>query len=200
MQCELYTVPKLWNGGDCVVIATGQSLTLKDVEYIKGKCPVIVVNDSHRIANWADILYASDNTWWDYYKGVPEFKGLKITRDRNGGLEAAKKWDLLPVKLDISKKGFSHDPTYIHSGNNSGYQACNLAMLFGATRLLLLGFDMKGESHWFGDHPKELKRRHIYKTWLRKFNEVKQDGFEIINCTRDTALTCFKQSIITDEI
>ena len=181
-------------------MATGPSLTLMDVEYCRGKCPVIIVNDNYRMAPWADVLYASDPAWWDHHQGVPEFPGIKITRDVNGGADAAKRWNLNTIHIDIGKKGWSTDPACVHSGGNGGYQAGNLAVLFGATRIILLGFDMRGETHWFGAHPGPINRRHAYVSWLARFAEIKPAGYEIINCTRETALKRFRQSTIEAEL
>lgn len=92
----------------------------------------------------------------------------------------------------------------IHYGNNSGFQAMNLAYHWGARRMLLLGFDCKaqaGKVHWFGDHPKPLRTEpSAFKTWLASFEklakDLKADGVEVVNCSRETALTCFKRSTI----
>ncbi|HCZ48509.1 MAG TPA: hypothetical protein DCZ11_05850, partial [Gammaproteobacteria bacterium] len=47
--------------------------------------------------------------------------------------------------------GLSASPLRIHQGGNSGYQALNLAVLLGAERVILLGYDMHG-GHWHGRH------------------------------------------------
>lgn len=44
----------------------------------------------------------------------------------------------------------------IGSGGNSGFQAINIAVQFGATRIGLVGFDIGG-GHWHGPHRKGLK-------------------------------------------
>lgn len=198
-----YQVPTLWSG-PVVVIATGPSLTQEDVDYVRGKCPVIVVNDAHRLAPWANVLYASDPAWWNYYKGVPEFTGLKIIRDRHGGEACSRQWNLSCIKLNIDKKGWSHDPSVIHSGHNGGYQAGNLAVLFGGTKIIYLGLDMQGDNkeppHFFGLHPKLIGRGHSYESWIRRFETIVQDGFEVVNCSRETALTCFRRSTIEAEL
>jgi len=89
----------------------------------------------------------------------------------------------------------------IHYGANGGYQAINLAYLFGAKKIILLGFDMKlGEdkkSHWHGNHPGALNKDMPIKTWIKNFwklaEDLKSENIEIINSTRDTALECFNK-------
>jgi hypothetical protein len=88
----------------------------------------------------------------------------------------------------------------IHWGANSGYQAINLAYLWGATRILLLGYDCKtinGKAHWFGQHPQGLNRNQPLDEWKRNFPQLAADleaeGVEVINCSPDTALDCFER-------
>lgn len=88
----------------------------------------------------------------------------------------------------------------IHFGGNSGYQAINLAYLWGANRIILLGFDMRrvdNRAHWFGDHPraKGFHNPVAFEHWIRMFDglarDLKREGVEVINCTPGSALRCF---------
>lgn len=100
------------------------------------------------------------------------------------------------------KQTFSIDPTHIHFGHhgagNSGFQATNIAILFGATRIILCGFDMRevaGKKHFFGSHPKHLNPNQNFGAWRRGFAEAAKalpSHIEIINATPESALTCFK--------
>jgi len=90
----------------------------------------------------------------------------------------------------------------IHFGSNGGYQAINLAYLFGAKRIILLGFDMKRgknkKSHWHGEHPGGLNKSLPFHEWLKNFSglaeDLKAEGIVVENATRDTALECFKKT------
>jgi hypothetical protein len=180
-----------------ICIASGPSLTIEDVEYCRGKGIVYVVNDCHRLAPWADILYACDFSWWDYHKGVPEFQGKKYSMDK----KAHEKYGIGFVRSNIAGN-FSVTPDIICLGSNSGFQAMNLAYIHGHKRIILLGYDMKlaedGKKHWFGAHPEHLNRGSNYKRWLQKFEKavpiLNRYGIEVINCTKDSALECFKKS------
>jgi hypothetical protein len=159
---------------------------------------VIVINDNYLVAPWADILYACDLKWWDWHKGVPDFAGERWTQDA----DAARKYGLSYVR-GKGGKGLSTDTGTIHTGSNSGYQAINLAYLFGARRVILTGYDMKvgpnGAAHWFGNHPDNIVSNH--SGWLAGFKTiVDQRLVEVINCTRDTALTCFPQMSIEEAL
>lgn len=88
---------------------------------------------------------------------------------------------------------------------NSGHQAINLACVFGASRILLLGYDCQhtgGKSHWHGDHPKTLGNARCVTHWGKGFRRQAQDadlrGVEIVNCSRATSLTCFRRATITE--
>jgi len=92
----------------------------------------------------------------------------------------------------------------IHFGSNSGYQAINLAYLLGAKRIILLGYDMQREdnkAHFFGSHPYHKQSggptNALMRDWCLKFEQLAYDlhreGVEVINATRKTALTAFKQ-------
>lgn len=77
---------------------------------------------------------------------------------------------------------------------NSGLRAIELAIGFGAARVLLLGYDCSVTSgtHWHGDH--KLTKNPDAKRcaeWQRHFAMLDPKQAEIINCSRETALNCF---------
>lgn len=191
------TVPKIWPGETVVCIASGPSLTPADVDACRGRARVIVVNDGYRLAPWADVLYACDAAWWRAHgdKVVAcGFAGMKYTltpdrrfcpdvqvlENRGDGL------DLHPSALGT---GATHGV-----GGNSGYQAINLAVHFGAARIVLLGYDMQRtgrKSHWFGEHsnwqrPPLVEFRPAYGPLPGLLQSI---GVSIVNCSRETALT-----------
>lgn len=113
-------------------------------------------------------------------------------------LPAARLYDLHLIN-GVDKPGLGKTDRRIHTGNNSGYQLINLVYHFGATRIYLLGYDMKngpkGERHWHGDHPRALSQASNYPSWVKRYRQLAQDLDEVnvpvINLTRDTALDCF---------
>jgi hypothetical protein len=151
------------------------------------------------------VLYACDTTWWIAH--FPEvsrsFRGEKWTVSSR----ARDQFDLYWI-YGMDKPGLSKDPTLIHQGQNSGYQAISLACLFGAARIVLLGFDMArsgGKVHWHGDHPKNLGNgANSYGRWIATMNGLAADaaasGITIINCSRLTALKCFPRAPIEEAL
>lgn len=186
-----------------VILASGPSLTQADIDYIRGKGLVIAVNDCHRLAPWADILYACDLKWWRYHRGCPEFSGQKWTQSDI----AAREYGLRHIE-GINAPGFSLRPGLIHYGANGGYQAINLALHFGAEQIILLGFDMQrsgdGKKHWFGEHPEPLNMHDGFDSWIAAFETTPASllaaGVDVINCSRDTALTCFPRRALREVI
>lgn len=99
--------------------------------------------------------------------------------------------------------GLSVLPGVIHQGQNSGYQAINLALLLGAKTVALLGYDMQGRGqHWFGQHPATLSQQTDYSGLIQIFERMKPElyGLEVINCSRSTALSCFPRMSLEEFI
>ena len=83
--------------------------------------------------------------------------------------------------------------------------AVRVAYLFGAKEIYLLGFDMKatsGKTHCHGDHPKPLSTRGNYKRWVERLGllarELERVKVDVLNCTRVTALRCFRFANLED--
>ena len=185
-------VPVMCPGGTVAILGGGPSLTQADVDYCRSRADaVIAINTSYLLAKWAPCLYAADHKWWDWHRGAPDFPGLKYALQKE-----ASKWPGVQILQNTGKTGLEVQPTGLRTGNNGGYQAINLAVHFGAKRIILLGYDMQstgGKRHWFGDHPKKSDGN--YETFLQAFpaliEPLKQIGVSVINCTRVTKLQCF---------
>jgi len=88
------------------------------------------------------------------------FRGRLYTQWHN---QSTKKWAAEHGITAVEGKGGPGlGKGYIRHGSNSGHQALNLAYYLAREqdingfRLFLLGYDMGGAGHWFGDHPKPL--------------------------------------------
>lgn len=190
-------VEKLWPNSTIVCIASGPSLTVEDVDRVRGLAHIVAINDVYRICPDADVLYACDDK---FYKWQHRFHRDRI--DAFQGLRYAMKpctnrWAQVDVLRNTGQTGLELEPTGLRTGRNSGYQAINLAVHLGATRILLLGYDMSlghgGKSHWFGEHPDRAKPpltvfRRLFPTIAPPLKAL---GIEVLNCSRRSALTCF---------
>jgi hypothetical protein len=99
------------------------------------------------------MVYGCDPAWWRHRKGLPEFTGLKVAWS-GAQVEFP---DLLRVEIAKDLSEYSNRMAFektgrIGGGGNSGFQALNLAAQLGASRVLLIGFDMhaRGGVHWYG--------------------------------------------------
>ncbi len=153
----MHRVERIWTGETVAILATGPSLCQEDVDYVKGKARVICVNDSWRLAPWADALYACDPAWWRWHDGVKSFDGPKWSIAHEAWSDRLRKSfpDVARLK-NTGETGLEVDPAGLRTGRNSGYQAINLAVHYGARRIVLLGYDLQrtdGKAHFFGNHP-----------------------------------------------
>jgi len=187
---------------DCIVAATGPSLTADVAEQCRGH-RVLAVNDAYRRIPFAEALYAGDADWWEVHAGCPDFAGEKWSAHDARGNEktaVAERYGLHLV-AGADREGFSTDPARIHYGGNSGFQAINLAMLFGATVIRLVGFDMRTTEprHFFGNHPAPLHNVSKYEHFMGAFRAAARRlpaGVRIINCTPGSGLTCFEMGTL----
>lgn len=184
-----------WTGDTVLILASGPSLR----EFIReGSVPpgvrTIAVNSTAFAVPAADVVFGVDFMWWKvHHQQVRrDSKAQLWTSDRT----AAERFNLNFVRG--ANSGGLHT-TRVNGNGNSGAAAINLATLFGAKRILLLGFDMKpganDERHWHPDHPKPCAQAQCFDDWLYKFGAIARDaekqGVEIINCTPGSALTVF---------
>ena len=160
------------------VIATGQSLTQEDVDYVRGKCRVIAVSNAYTLAPWADAMVSHDQSWWWHNRKAFDFAGEKRCRFEIGKVEK------------FSPQGYPR-------GCNSGWMGVLLAKSKGAKKIILLGFDMHG-THYFGKHPKGLKnttpdRFKIHISQFRRFPDC-----DIVNCNPKSALKLYPTANLRD--
>lgn len=196
-----------WVGSACVVAATGPSLTPAVADAVRAlDCRVIAVNDAYVLMPWADVLYACDADWWDAHAGAQGFAGERWSShdaQHNEKRLVADQWGIELVQGEDAA-GFSTDPHRIHYGGNSGFQAVNLALVWGASKVILVGFDQRsvdGKKHFFGDHQdprltNEDPGRH-YSAWECAAKRMPA-GFEIVNCTPGSAMRAFPMGRLED--
>jgi hypothetical protein len=202
-----WTLRKLWAGQTCAIMASGPSMTREVAQAVcESGCRVIAVNNQGidtngkpAMAPWADIMYASDATWWhNNQREALKFAGRKVTIATQGNVLPNTISDDVHVMGHGGVAGFDERPTHLRTGSNSGYAATHLAIHLGATRIVLCGFDMRvgddGRGHWFGDHHWRGPHRTDYSIFLYHFRNAAQEFNRramIINATPRSALTCF---------
>lgn len=189
------SVPRLWPGSTVVVAGSGPSLTAADLEFCRERgARTIVVNDAYKLAPWADVMYAADDKYWRWENGAPDFKGLKYTIR-----PCRKEWPGLMTVLNTGREGLELVPTGVRTGFHSGYQAINLAFHLGASRVVLLGCDMRGD-HFFGSH--RDKSRPPFTAGIQAYETLVQPlkaaGVDVVNCTPRSAIKAFPMASLQD--
>lgn len=201
-MANLAAIERRWSRA--IVAAPGPSLTPAVAAACPGGWPVIAVNDAYRRFPGATVLYACDAAWWEVHGGAADFKGEKWSCHDAGGndkSDAQARWGLNLV-LGRHGVGFSTDPAVIHYGSNSGFQAINLAMLWGASAIVLVGFDMT-RGHFFGNHPAPLVNNKDYARFIPEFEAAAARlpaGVRVLNATPGSALTCFPAVDLEDAL
>ena len=179
-------------------------MTKADVDYV-------ISRGWRRVAcNWAfdldpeaDVLCWADQRWYLWArKELHRHKGKYKIAWRSGPPTPGV--TIRQLRHHSSPPAISSDPGMIVAGN-TGQGAINVAYLFGASRILLLGFDMKmvaGHHNWHSKHkgPTSAKRyTDVFGPAIAKAGAVlKAKNVQVINCTPDSALKCFPMMRLRD--
>lgn len=169
---------------------------------------MLAVNDAIRLAPWADVLYAADTSWWRTVGAQVQTKALKIccqdTEFRDVNVLRYRRGVLLETDPHWVATGRRADDRGVMQGGNSGHQAVNIALHLGASRVVLLGYDMgagpDGELHWFGRHPAPLNNPKVdnLARWRAALDDLAplltEQGVEVVNCSRRSALTAYRRA------
>lgn len=93
-------------------------------------------------------------------------------------------------------------------GSNGGFQAVNLAVQFGASRIVLVGFDMSLEkgTHWHGRHASPLNnpKQAAVDKWRIELDAqapvLASMGIEVLNASPHSRLTAFRRVPLLEAI
>lgn len=201
-----YAVPRIVDGGTVLCIGSGPSLRLEDVEHARTRVDaVIAVNDAWTLAPWATALMASDGAWWIANACLKQFPGMKFCLEKS----ALTRCSNVVVLKRTGEDGLELEPTGLRTCRNSGGAAINLAVHFGARRIILLGYDMSmpaglKREHFFGQHKFPLRGGSPYQMFREQFKKMVKPlgdaGVRVVNCTRVTELDCFPKRDLREEL
>jgi hypothetical protein len=198
-----------WHGKTCIIVAGGPSAKDQDYDLARrAGLRAIVVNNAHALAPWADALFACDLAWWRRYGPALSFEGLRLSTDKNA-CEPRQPWGVQRVGLDrpsdrLNLVRYNH----VGWGGNSGFQALNLAIQFGATKILLAGYDMTTAHglHWHGAHPSGMNNpsEPNIARWRRAIEAAADDigklGIEVINLSPISTLTRYPKMTLAEAL
>jgi len=193
----IWSVPRAWPGERCFVLCGGESLRAQRelVPRLRGR--VIAVKHGVVLRPDADVLFFAGERPADIappllaaYLGpcvVVRGKGHPVFPDT-----ARRVW------RTATHESWSADPTMV-CGFDAGTSAINLAILFGSTEIVVLGYDMLG-GRWFnGEMPHYLTnppesdfQRHM-SVLPALAEDAQAKGVRIINCSPISRVECFER-------
>lgn len=189
-----------------VCIGTGPSLTDQQISTAREKgFTLFGCNNVFQRVPDLELLYGCNAAWWDtYWKELKKHAAEKWTTNQ----QAARRYQINWIGERMGQ-GLCEEPNVIHHGHGSGYSLVSMAHKKGATRILLLGYDLKypsgynaaahdpgGARHYFGEYPKHLQhwpsvnvKDGIHFELVELYRSIHEQGLiEIINCSPGSAL------------
>lgn len=201
-----------WRDDIAAIVASGPSTKTADYPALQGLARVIAIKDNVDLCPFADVVYGCDIAWWRNRLGLPKFAGLKVAYEPH--IRTHYKDIRLVTLAKVGKQFVDHlvsEPLgEVGCGGNSGFQAFNLAVQFGARRILLLGFDMNEKHpklHWYGRNegpgqynPDATNFRRWRAAFVDAQPELSRLGIEVVNCSPISALKCFPVMTVSEAL
>ncbi len=187
-----WIINKAWIGQEVFIVGGGESLVNFNWDLLK---PLRTIGCNDAYLHETDICIFGDKRWFDLHKQQLEnYNGIIITNCPQ--VQKSK----LPWLWCIKR-----ETRGLHNGSlgwngNTGASAINLALILGAAKIYLLGFDMKlskdKKANW---HENSLNKPNadVFPEFLKKFKRVAKDlelkypTVEVINITDDSDLNEF---------
>lgn len=193
----IWSVPREWPGERAFVICGGASVQAQRhlIPQLQGR--IIAVKHGVLLRPDADVLFFAGERPAEIAPPLLKaFKGTHIVvRGRGHEVfppEAKRVWR---TKAHVA---LSDDPTEV-SGYDAGTSAVNLAYLFGATEIVVIGMDMQGGrwftgemQHYLPNPPESDFQRHL--SCLPDIAaDAQRKGIRIVNCSPVSRVTCFER-------
>lgn len=193
----IWSVPNAWPGERCFVLCGGESLKAQRhlIPHLKGR--VIAVKHGVLLRPDADVLFFAGERPAEIAPPLLKvFRGQYIiVRGRGHEVfpETSKR-----VWRTTTHERLSDDPTMV-CGFDAGTSAINLAALFGATEIVVLGYDMIGgrwftgeRDHYLPNPPESDFQRHMGPLPAIA-EDAEAKGLRIVNCSPISRVECFER-------
>ena len=192
-----WQVTEDWKDEDVFIIGGGDSLREQGFDWsLLEEELTIGCNSAFTLGEKVcKICIFGDAKWFHKYQSeLQRFKGIVFTNTSQ----------LYRTKLDwlwtMPRKGKGLGATALGWNKNTGAAAVNLALILGAQRIFLLGFDMHlskdGRSNWHNNLLGKPNKA-VYEKFIEGFTKVSIDlkklfpGREVINITDNSDLDIF---------
>ena len=197
-----WEVRRWWSGQDVIVIGGGRSL--RDFGWHK-LAPLLTIgcNDAYGLGtDVCNVCAFGDMKWYLHHANNLKAFSNPVFTNHPSLHEGSPDW-----LLTLSRKPDGLHKSALGWGGNTGCMAVNLALLLGAARVFLLGFDMRlaiaKDNHW---HAENMGNQTVetYKQFTAGFEKVSQQlpskfpGCEIINIGPNSDLDVFPKAEWSD--
>jgi len=183
-----------WKGQDVFIIGGGKSLEYFDWNLLKDE-RTIGCNDAYlHGSDICKICLFGDSKWFKLHRDrLAEYKGVIFTNvGRLYNIELDWVWSMKRMATGIHSDALGWN-------FNTGASAINLAVLLGASKIYLLGFDMHltdGKNNWH-ENPLDKPNSDIFTNFNNGFKCVAKDmkakfpDVKIVNVTDKSSLHLF---------
>lgn len=194
-RSEGWTVPRDWPGEVAVILAGGPSVLNQDLSPLAGR-RVIAINSAWHTYPKADVLFGADARWWREFK--PGFPGLCISTGPTGSPRVKVLEKVLPDRL-------ATDPGKVALRKSSVTGAINIAVHFGAAKIVLLGVDGRlapdGKRHNHGEVYPWALRDGCFAEHAAEFRQIAGSvPVPVINCSPVSDLDVWPRMTLEDAL
>lgn len=194
---EPWLIPREWAGERCFILCNGESLRAQrhKIPHLRGR--IIAVKEAVRLRPDADVLFVAAEKRVDI---VPDlfrvFTGrYVIARNK---VPATYPSYVKRVSRTKDHTALSDLPDHV-CGYDCGTSAINVAYHFGATEIILLGMDMRGDRWCNGEFahpmphiPEDHHARHA-SVLPDIATDAARKGIRIVNCSPISRVTAFER-------
>lgn len=189
-----------WNDKTVVIVGGGPSLNGFDMERLRGRFHVLAVKATIFDIPWCDAGFGLECAdlarWWDRLTklSTPNYWAIPDNWFFRRPLRPSPGMTFLRRRAGTE---LSRNTGAITSGGSSGFGALNLAVLKGARKIVLLGYDYRPTGHHNDRHyPGRIETPAAKWTeWAGNFDRaamaLKADGVEVLNASPESMITAF---------
>lgn len=195
MSRNPWSVPREWEGERCFVLAGGASLQRELVPSLRGR--IVAIKQAVKLRPDADVMFVSG-------RDDPKVCASYFSLYRGPRIVCRHDYPGMPIGTyhlrRVKGGGYSRDPAML-GGLDAGSSAINLAALFGAREIVLLGMDMTGGRWVKKHHLPVIPQRHfaLHLAGLEGMaEEIAKDGIRVVNCSPISVIPFFEKRPLGD--
>jgi len=184
--------PVIWPHQTVVVLGGGPSLNDVSHDLWRGRYRSIGINAAYRLL--PDVLFFQDGDFW-YRQG----HGAEVRRGFSGlvctiapQLRGQPRCHVLDRHRNRHKFGLPSADGTLPQITNAGHGAICLAYLFGASRIVLLGFDGCANGNWYSGNPDPADEKRFasrFRPGIESTLEpLREASVELVNATPGSVL------------